>query len=167
MQEFLVDLFGFQAKADTITASQLCWRTVLVSLIAIVLLRISGRRTFASNSGLEMVVKFMLGAILSRAIAGDSPFGPIVAAAVTLVLFHRLLAYATYYFPAFSRLLKGQDSVLAENGAINHHELRRASLSEAALRAAVRGAANLEDLNQTQTVRLEHDGVITVVKKEG
>lgn len=110
------------------------------------LLRISGRRTFASNSGLEMVVKFMLGAILSRAIAGDSPFGPIVAAATTLVLFHRLLAYATYAFPAFGRLLKGQDSVLVEAGVINHHELRRASLSEAAMRAAVRGAANIEDL---------------------
>jgi uncharacterized membrane protein YcaP (DUF421 family) len=166
MQDFLIDLFGFHAKADTITASQLCWRTVLVSLIAIVLLRISGRRTFASNSGLEMVVKFMLGAILSRAIAGDSPFGPIVAAAVTLVLFHRLLAYATYAFPAFGRLIKGQDSVLVENGTIDRHELRRASLSEAALRAAVRGAANLEDLAQAQTVRLEHDGIITVVKKE-
>jgi len=166
MQEFLIELFGFHAKADTITTSQICWRTGLVSIIAIILLRISGRRTFASNSGLEMVVKFMLGAILSRAIAGDSPFGPIVAAAVTLVLFHRLLAYATYAFPAFGRLLKGQDSVLVDGGVIKHHELRRASLSEAAMRAAVRGAANLEDLAQTQTVRLEHDGTISVVKKE-
>jgi len=166
MQDFLIELFGFHAKADTITTSQICWRTGLVSIIAIILLRISGRRTFASNSGLEMVVKFMLGAILSRAIAGDSPFGPIVAAAVTLVLFHRLLAYATYAFPAFGRLLKGQDSVLVDAGVINHQELRRASLSEAAMRAAVRGAANLEDLAQTQTVRLEHDGTISVVKKE-
>jgi len=166
MQDFLIELFGFHAKADTITTSQICWRTGLVSLIAIVLLRISGRRTFASNSGLEMVVKFMLGAILSRAIAGDSPFVPIVAAAVTLVLFHRLLAYVTYSFPAFGRLLKGQDSILVDAGVINHKELRRASLSEAALRAAVRGASNLEDLAQTQTVRLEHDGTISVVKKE-
>jgi uncharacterized membrane protein YcaP (DUF421 family) len=137
-----------------------------VSLIAIVLLRVSGRRTFASNSGLEMVVKFMLGAILSRAIAGDSPFVPIVAAAVTLVLFHRLLAYTTCFFPAFGRLIKGEDSVLVKDGVINHHELRRASLSEAAMRAAVRGASNLEDLAQAQTVRLEHDATISVVKKE-
>ena len=166
MQDFLIDLFGFHAKADTITVSQICWRTGLVSIIAIILLRVSGRRTFASNSGLEMVVKFMLGAILSRAIAGDSPFGPIVAAAVTLVLFHRILAYATYSFPAFGRLLKGEDSILAEAGVIDHKELRRASLSEEAMRAAVRGASNLDDLAQTQTVRLEHDGTISVVKKE-
>lgn len=166
MTDFLVDLLGLDAKANTITASQICWRTGVVFIIAIVLLRLSGRRTFASNSGLETVVKFMLGAILSRAIAGDSPFGVIVAAAVTLVLLHRLLAYATYFFPALGRLVKGESSVLAEGATIHHHELRRASLSEEALRAALRGAANTDDLTQTKAVRLEHDGTISVVKKE-
>jgi uncharacterized membrane protein YcaP (DUF421 family) len=166
MSNFLVDLLGLHAKADTITASQICWRTGVVFLIAIVLLRISGRRTFASNSGLEMVVKFMLGAILSRAIAADSPFGVIIAAAVTLVLLHRIMAYATYFFPALGRLIKGESSVLAEGTTIHHHALRRASLSEEALHAAVRGAANTDDLDQTVIVRLEHDGTVSVVKKE-
>lgn len=165
MRDFWVDLLGLTAKADTLTVSQICWRTLVVFIIALVLLRISGRRTFASNSGQETVVKFMLGAILSRAIAGDSPFGVIIAAAVALVLLHRLLAYATYFFPAFGRLVKGESSVLAEGTTINYHELRRASFSEEGLHAAVRGAANLDDLSQTQTVRLEHDGVISVVKK--
>ncbi|RZL14580.1 MAG: DUF421 domain-containing protein [Hymenobacter sp.] len=166
MMEFLVDLLGLDAKADTITTSQICWRTGVVFIIALVLLRVSGRRTFASNSGQETVVKFMLGAILSRAIAGDSPFGVIIAAAVMLVLLHRTLAYATYFFPAFGRLVKGGSSVLAEGDTINHGELRGASFSEEALRAAVRGAANLDDLAQAKTVRLEHDGTISVVKKE-
>lgn len=166
MIEFLVDLLGLDAKADTITTSQICWRTLVVFIIALVLLRVSGRRTFASNSGQETVVKFMLGAILSRAIAGDSPFGVIIAAAVMLVLLHRALAYATFFFPAFGRLVKGESSVLAEGADINRHELRRASFSEEALQASVRGAANLDDLAQTKTVRLEHDGTISVVKKE-
>ncbi|QKG57805.1 DUF421 domain-containing protein [Hymenobacter sp. BRD128] len=165
MKDFLVDLLGLAAKADTITTSQICWRTLVVFIIALVLLRVSGRRTFASNSGQETVVKFMLGAILSRAIAGDSPFGVIIAAAVALVLLHRLLAYATYFSPAFGRLVKGESSVLAEGATVNHHELRRASFSEEALHAAVRGAANLGDLAQTETVRLEHDGTVSVVKK--
>lgn len=166
MKDFLVDLLGLTAKADTITTSQICWRTLVVFIIALVLLRVSGRRTFASNSGQETVVKFMLGAILSRAIAGDSPFGVIVVAAAALVLLHRGLAYATYFFPAFGRLVKGESSVLAEGAAINHHELRRASFSEEALRAAVRGAANLGDIAQAETVRLEHDGTVSVVKKK-
>lgn len=166
MKEFFVDLLGLDQKADTIAVGQICWRTGVVFIIAIILLRMSGRRTFASNSGLETVVKFMMGAILSRAIAGDSPFGPIIAAAATLVLLHRLLAYATYFFPALGRLVKGQGSVLAEGENIHYNELRYASLSEEAMRAAVRGAANTDDLAQVKTVRLEHDGTVSVVKKE-
>ena len=60
----------------------------------------------------------MLGAILSRAIAADSPFGVIIAAAATLVLLHRLLAYTTYFFPPLGRLVKGQPSILAEGDTI-------------------------------------------------
>jgi uncharacterized membrane protein YcaP (DUF421 family) len=166
MQEFFVDLLGLDKKADTLAIGQICWRTGVVFIIAIVLLRLSGRRTFASSSALETVVKFMLGAILSRAIAGDSPFGVIIAAAVTLVLLHRLLAYATYFMPALGRLVRGEPSVLAEGEELKIQELRRASISEEAVHAAVRGAANFDDLGQAKTVRLEYDGTISVVKKE-
>jgi len=166
MKEFFVELLGLAAKADTITASQICWRTLLVFIIALVLLRVSGRHTFASNSAQETIVKFMLGALLSRAIAGDSPFGVILAASVALVLLHRALAYATYFFPAFGRLVKGESSILAADGEVNRYELRRASFSEEALHAALRGAANLDDLAKVKEIRLEHDGTVTVVKKE-
>ena len=140
---------------------------MVVFLIAIVLLRLSGRRTFASNSALEMVAKFMLGATLSRAIAADAPFFTILAAAATLmlVLVHRGLAYITYLFPAVGRLVKGKASVLAEGITIHHHELRRASISEEALQSGLRVGANVDNLAQPRAVRLEHDGNISVVKK--
>ena len=49
MNKFMVDLLGLTVKADTITASQICWRTGVVFLIAIVLLRISGHRTLPAT----------------------------------------------------------------------------------------------------------------------
>ena len=164
MKEFFVELLGLAAKADTITTSQICWRTLVVFIIALVLVRVSSRRMFASNSAQEIIVKFMLGALLSRAIAGDSPFGVIIAASATLVLLHRALAYATYFFPIFGRLVKGESSILATGGAVNHKALQRASLSEEALYAAMRGAANLDDLKQVKVARLEYDGTVTVIK---
>ncbi len=166
MKEFWSNLLGLSASASTITTSQICWRTVVIFLVAVVLLRLSGRRTFASNSALETIVKFMLGGLLSRAIAAAGPFGATIAAAATLVLVHRIIAYATYFFPPLGRLVKGEPSILAEGNHIYHDELRLASFSEQAMRAAVRGAANLDDLGQTATVRLEHDGTISVIKKE-
>ena len=54
MKELFTDLIGLHETAQTIRAGQISARTVVVFLIAIVLLRLSGRRTFASNSALEM-----------------------------------------------------------------------------------------------------------------
>lgn len=166
MKEFWSNLLGLSASASTITTSQICWRTGVIFIIAIVLLRLSGRRTFASSSVLETIVKFMLGGLLSRAIAAAGPFVATIAAAATLVVVHRLIAYATYFFPPLGRLIKGELSILAEGNHIYHDELRFASFPEQAMRAAVRGAANLDDLDEVKTVRLEHDGSISVVKKE-
>lgn len=166
MTDFFADLIGLHKTAQTITIGQMVARTAVVFLIALVLLRISGRRIFASNSALDTIVKFMLGAILSRAIAADAPFFTILAAACTLVLLHRALAYATYFFPALGRLVKGEASVLAEGPHLNKPEMRRASVGREAIEAGVRTAANIDDLNQVETVRLEHDGNISVVKKQ-
>jgi uncharacterized membrane protein YcaP (DUF421 family) len=165
MKDLFANLIGLHETAQTISPGQISARTVVVFLIALVLLRLSGRRTFASNSALEMIVKFMLGATLSRAIAAAAPFFTILAAAGTLVLVHRVLAYLTYFFPAFGRLVKGEASVLAEGATIHYQALRRASISEEALLAGLRAGANLDDLAQAKAVRLEHDGAITVVKK--
>ncbi|WBA42512.1 DUF421 domain-containing protein [Hymenobacter canadensis] len=165
MQEFFNNLLGMQATADTITIGQTCARAVLVFLVALVLLRLSGRRTFGGNSALDMVVKFMFGALLSRVIIADAPMGVTFTAAAALVFVHRALAYAVYFSPLLRKLVKGSDSILAEGATIHQHELARASVSEQELRAGVRATANTDDLSTTKVVRLEHDGTITVVKK--
>ena len=165
MSDFFADFIGLHENAQTISISQISARTGVVFFIALLLLRISGRRIFASNSALDMIVKFMLGATLSRAIAADTPFFTILAAATTLVLLHRALAYATYFFPAFGRLVKGEASILAEGVQLNKKEMRRASVSAEAVQAGVRTAANVDDLSQVAVVRLEHDGSMSVVKK--
>jgi uncharacterized membrane protein YcaP (DUF421 family) len=166
MEMFFSELFGLEATAKTMTPGQMCARTLVVFVLALVLLRLSGRRTFASNNSLDMIVKFMMGAILSRTITGDASFPGTLAAAVTLVAVHRALAYAVFMFPWLHRLVKGEASVLAEEGQINQKELRRANISEDDMRADVRSTANVDNLAETKTVRLEHDGSISVIKKE-
>lgn len=161
MKEFWSNLLGLSATASTSTTSQICWRTSVISFVAIALLRLSGRRTFAS-SALETIVRFRLGGLLSRAIAAAGPFMATIAAAATLVAVHRAIAYATYFIPPLGRLIAGEPSILAAGNHIYHDELRFASFPE----QAVCGAHGLDDLGQTKTVRLEHDGTVSVVKKE-
>ncbi|NML67255.1 DUF421 domain-containing protein [Hymenobacter sp. RP-2-7] len=166
MEKFFVDLLGLHETAQTIAWSQVVWRTISVFLLAIALLRISGRRTFASNSALDMVIKFMTGAMLSQSILATLPYWVPVLGFTTLILLHRALAYITYFFPTVGRIIRGAPSVLAVGTEINHAELRLSSLSEADMMAAIRSGANLNTLTEVKTVRLEHDGQVSVVKKE-
>ncbi|RSK29526.1 DUF421 domain-containing protein [Hymenobacter metallilatus] len=166
MNSFFNDLLGLDATTQTLTIGQGCARAVLVFFVAILLLRLAGRRTVAGNSAMELVVKFMFGALLSRVILADAPMGLTFAAAAALVLVQRVVAYAVYFSPSLRKLIKGTDSLLVQNGVVNKRELTRASISEEDMQAGVRAAANLDDLQQVQAVRLEHDGNITVVKKE-
>lgn len=164
MKSFLDELLGLHADVHTLAPGQAAARAVLLFAVALVLLRLSGRRTFGGNSALDLVVKFMFGAVLARAIVADAPILNSVLGAATLALLHRLLAYLLYLFPALRRLVKGSASVLVEGGTIHQPELRRASLSEADLRAGVRHALHTDELADAQTVRLEHDGTITAVR---
>ena len=91
MKEFWDTLFGPHADSHTITALQMTVRAVLVFFAALALLRVSGKRTFGTNAAFDMVVKIMLGAVMSRAVVAASPFWGTLLAGFVLVGLHRLL----------------------------------------------------------------------------
>jgi uncharacterized membrane protein YcaP (DUF421 family) len=166
MKEVADIFFGPDADSHTITALQMTTRAVLVSFAALALLRLSGKRTFGANTAFDLVVKIMLGAVLSRAVVAASPFGATLLASFALVALHRLLAWAAFRSDAIGRLVKGQARVLAEHGRPNPEALRRNYISEHDLLEGLRDSGNVDDLSQTEMVHLERNGRISVVKKQ-
>ncbi len=94
MKDALDFLFGFHVDSHTITAVQMTTRAVLVFFAALALLCLSGPRTFGGSTAFDMVVKIMLGAVPSRAVAA-SPFGGTLLSSFVLVGLYRLLAWAS------------------------------------------------------------------------
>lgn len=166
MTELWNTLFGPHADSRTITALQMTTRAILLFFAALALLRASGKRTFAGNTAFDMVVKIMLGAVLSRGVAAASPFGGTLLAGLVLVCLHRLLAWAACYSRFISWLVKGDTQVLAENGQLRPETLRQHNLTPDDVLADLRKNGNLNDLHQAETVHLERDGSISVVKKQ-
>ena len=167
MEELADSLFGPHADSHTITALQMTVRAVLVFFAALALLRISGQRTFGGNTAFDMVVKIMLGAVLSRAVVAASPFGGTLLAGLVLVSLHRLLAWASFRSEAVSRLVKGDAVLLAEHGQPRPGTLAKHNLTHNDLLEGVRDSGNVAALADTETVRLERNGSISVVKKKG
>lgn len=166
MHDALNFLFGPHADSHTITAVQMTTRALIVFFAALALLRLSGPRTFGGSTAFDLVVKIILGSVLSRAVVAASPFWGTLLAGLVFVLLHRVLAWASYHYNWVDKLVKGQVYVLAERGQANAEQLRQLNLSDKDLREGLHESGNVAELAQTETVYLERDGSISVVKKQ-
>ena len=160
------DLFGdLLHKTDQLSALQMGMRAILVFLLTIVLIRLSGRRSIGLRSPLDTVITLLLGATLSRAIVGASPFTGVALASLVIVLLHRLVAWSCAHNKLISRLLNGEQKVLYQNGQLNHDNMDTMMISEQDLQEAVRRTGHVDSLSEVQKAVMERNGEISVVKK--
>lgn len=128
------------------------------------MLRLSGKRTFWRSTAFDVVVKMMLGAVLSRAVVAASPFWGTLLAGLIIVGLHRLLAWASFHSEWVGRLVKGEATLLARQGQVLPDKLSQNRLSEKDLFEGLHEQGNLVALDQAEAVYLERDGSLSVVK---
>lgn len=163
---FFINLLGLNADVETITASQMAVRAVLVFIAALAMLRVAGPRTFGRDTAFDLVLKITLGSMLSRAVVAASPFAATLVACAVFVGLHRLLAMLAYHYKGIGWLIKGESSLLAEKGELLRANMRQNEITEKELLEGLRETANTQSLDQIKTVHLERSGKISVVKKK-
>jgi uncharacterized membrane protein YcaP (DUF421 family) len=129
------------------------------------LLRLSGRRTFADWSAIDVVISIIIGSSLSRALTGSAPLPGTLAACAVLAGLHVVLAYGVARSRWFSKVLEGRAIELGKGGTLDHELRKRHMISESDLMEALR-KKGVEDLRQTERIVLEASGEITVIKPE-
>lgn len=159
------DIFG---TTHNVSVAQECARAVLIFVYGLIVLRISGRRTFARWSALDIVVSIVVGSSLSRAMTGSAPLWGTLAAVAVLVLLHLGIAYAVSRNQRLSVLIEGGSVTLAVQGNIRprtlHHHL--VSLSDLGEALRDKGLDGLEALRKTERIELEPSGKISIVKRD-
>lgn len=103
----LLNLFG---EGEKLNVLQMSSRGALMFLIMLVLIRISGRRSFGMRTALDNVIAVSLGAIMSRAVVGASPLIPVVVCCLVTVLLHRAVSRLIAASKQFSRVVEGERS---------------------------------------------------------
>ena len=156
-------LFG---EGKELNALQMGDRAFVMFFICLALIRIAGRRAFGTKTAFDNIIAIMLGAILSRAVVGVSPFLPTVTAGLVMVLVYRLLAFIAVTNDAVSHFLKGKEMSLYRNGKINENNLKKCSISRGDLMEGVRVEGNVRGLNEIEEAFMERNGQISVIKKE-
>ena len=153
-------------EASKANPGQAMLRAVLVYGFAVLLVRLGQKRFLGRNSGIDILLSVILGSVLSRGINGSSPLGSTLAACVALVGLHWVFAALSYRFKGVGKLIKGEPSILVEDGQMQPEAMRGGHISEDDLQEAVRIQGKLEDLGKVKTARLERNGEISVIEKK-
>jgi len=154
-------IFGVK---DHISLLQECARAVLIFVYGLVMLRLSGRRTFARWAALDIVVSIIVGSNLSRALTGSAPLAGTLAAVAVLIALHFICGYLAAHSTFWSKLLEGHGLVLGEEGTMDMQKLRQHLISDEDLREAFR-QKGVEKAEQTKQVTLEANGKISIQHK--
>jgi uncharacterized membrane protein YcaP (DUF421 family) len=158
----VADILG---KGTDLTIWQMSARGVIVFFVALVLIRISGRRSFGLHMSFDNIITITLGAVMSRAIVGASPMLPILVSCTIIVLLHRMLGWIMVRNKKISKLIEGEKMMLFSEGSFLHKNMDRAQVCEEDIMQGVRRNVLTNDLDVIKEIYIERNGEISSVKK--
>lgn len=144
---------------------QLILRTIIIYIVALAIIRIGKRRFMGSYTTFDILLGFIVGSILSRAITGTVRFIDMVLVVGVLVILHWVIATISYYSEYFGTLIKDKPRELIVDGEIKEDALQKSKIGKKDLMQALREEANLESPEEVKIAYLERDGNITVIPK--
>jgi len=148
--------------SDNLTPLTMALRAAIVFFATLILLRISGRRSFGQRSAFDLCITVLLGAILSRAIVGATPLPPTLAAGTMLVLLHRLIGILISRWPWFDDIISGPQRLLVKDGLRDLRQMRAGLITDRDIEAALHKRDDNATLADVARAILEKNGEITI-----
>ncbi|MFD2524056.1 DUF421 domain-containing protein [Emticicia soli] len=160
--ETLKEIFSYETE---LTALEMASRAAAVFIIAFALIRIAGRRSFGLRTPIDNIIVILLGAILSRAVVGSSPFIPTIFASLVLCILHRVFGWLFTRYNDFGRIVEGEKIVLYEKGKFLESNMRRGLVRKEDIMLGLRKATFSDSIEEIDKIYLEHDGEISIIKR--
>ncbi|RDC61636.1 hypothetical protein AHMF7616_00216 [Adhaeribacter pallidiroseus] len=144
----------------------MCFRGLLVFILAIILVRVGDRRIFSKNAAFDIVLGIILGSLLSRAITGNAPFVPTCITCIGLVALHWFLAMISQKYHAFGLLIKGKQLLLVKDGQIQEENMKKQNFTIHDLNEVLRLNGKLTQVEEVQEAYLERSGNVSVIPRK-
>jgi uncharacterized membrane protein YcaP (DUF421 family) len=132
------------------------WKSFVLIIAGILLLRISGRKSISQMTLAQTVVMISMGTIIVQPIVEKSVTNAIIGAA-TFVVANFILEYLELKFNFFEKFLTGKSKTVIENGKLNVQNLKKLRLTVDQLEMRIRnqGISTIEDI---KTATIEPNG---------
>jgi uncharacterized membrane protein YcaP (DUF421 family) len=158
-------VLGLDRDAYHLGVGHACARAVVVFIAGLAIMRVGNRRFLAKATPFDVLLGFVLGSVLSRAISGTAAFLPTLAASLVIVILHRLLAAFVFNAHAIGHVIKGQPLVLIEEGVVRQAAAARARLTEGDIEEALR-LGGVAGVHEVSLATIERNGVVSIVRKD-
>jgi|SRR5690242_304429 uncharacterized membrane protein YcaP (DUF421 family) len=161
--EMMDELFGHGTDLNTL---QMTVRAIVIFFVALLLIRFTGMRVFGIKTAFDTCVIIMLGAVLSRAVVGASPFIPTIVASAALVITHKIIARLSVNNQRISHMVKGKPLSIYKDGILNEKNMKKCALSFGDVMEEIRLILNNNSLENIDEIIMERTGEISVIEKK-
>jgi uncharacterized membrane protein YcaP (DUF421 family) len=161
-QNFIWAIGGNEVDA-VIPIWQLALRTVIVYGVALFLIRVAKRRFMGGFTTFDILLGFVVGSVLSRAITGAIRFVDMIVVISILIFLHWIIAAITYKNDEVSNYVKDSKRKLIEDGKIDEDAMQESKIGKNDLLQALREKGQVEKPEEVKSAYLERDGTITVI----
>ena len=141
-------------------------RGLVMYVLVTVLMRMSGKRAMGQFTPFDMILLILAGNTVQNGInGGDNSLTGAALMATTLIALNYTVAFVTSRSRRAERLVEGEPVVLARDGKVFDHVLRRELVSQSDFREALR-VNSIEDVAEVELALLETNGHISVVPRK-
>ncbi len=161
--EVLRVALGLELESKDINSLQMGLRAAVAFIVTVLMVRLSKKRFMGQATAFDVILGIILGSTVSRAITGNAPFLPTLAASAVLLGMHWLFSGIAMRWHGFGSLIKDEPRVLVRDGEIDRNGMRRTHMTEHDLWEDLR-VKGVSDLKQVSEARLERSGNLSVIK---
>lgn len=156
----------FLGDAPPLFLLEIAFRTALIYLYAILLIRWIGGRSVAQMSVVEFLLVIALGSAVGDAMFyPDVPLLHAILVITVVVAINKALDTLIFHSPLAERAIEGRSFELVRDGVIDRAALRQLLMGQSELHEALR-RAGVENLGQVRVAFAEKSGRITVFRRD-
>lgn len=156
----LTDVWGIN---NEIGIQEIAARAAVMFLIMLIMIRLSGMRSFGKGDVFDNILTILLGAVLARGIVGATPFLSAVAGGVTIMVIHGLLSSLSFYDRWIGKVVKGKWLCLYKDGEFNWKNMRTANITKHDIEEQLRVRLHTNSLDDVKEIFFERTGKISFI----
>lgn len=160
-----MDLTKIWGAVNDTGTGEIAARSAVMFVLMILMLRVSGMRSFGKGDVFDNILTILLGAVLARGIVGATPFLSAVAAGIIILAVHNLLSKLSFYSKWIGRAVKGEAKKPYAHGEFDGNNMRNADLTKADIDEQLRAKLHTATLQEMEAIYFEQTGKVSFVKK--